>query len=108
LRPKTSVLVNLWCQVLLLIITFFPKDLLELPEVIIGYYVSNVVGGIMVSGEVREKDRVGVAYSGEQAKGIQAFCELLKGFLSITLSGNACITLTSFISLLIFIIFSFK
>jgi hypothetical protein len=56
--------------------TFFPKDLLKFPEVISGYYVSNIVGGIMVSGEVREKDRVGVAYSGEQAKGIQAFCEL--------------------------------
>jgi hypothetical protein len=41
---------------------------LELPEVIIGYYVSNVVGGIMVSGEVREEYRAGVAYSGEQAK----------------------------------------
>jgi phage pi2 protein 07 len=52
------------------------KDLLGFPEVISGYYVSNIVGGIMVSGEVREKDRVGVAYSGEQAKGIQAFCEL--------------------------------
>jgi hypothetical protein len=56
--------------------TFFPKDLLKFPEVISGYYVSNIVGGIMVSGEVREKYRVGVAYSGEQAKGIQAFCEL--------------------------------
>jgi hypothetical protein len=33
----------------------FPEDLLELPEVISGYYVSNVVGGIMVSGEVREE-----------------------------------------------------
>jgi hypothetical protein len=49
--------------------------LLELPEVISGYYVSNVVGGIMVSGEVREEYRAGVAYSGEQAKGIAAFCE---------------------------------
>ena len=54
----------------------FPEDLLELPEVISGYYVSNIVGGIMVSGEVREEYRAGVAYSGEQAKGLQAFCEL--------------------------------
>jgi glutamate formiminotransferase len=30
----------------------------------------------MVSGEVREEYRAGVAYSGEQAKGIAAFCEL--------------------------------
>jgi hypothetical protein len=29
----------------------------------------------MVSGEVREEYRAGVAYSGEQAKGIAAFCE---------------------------------
>jgi hypothetical protein len=28
--------------------TFFPKDLLKFPEVISGYYVSNIVGGIMV------------------------------------------------------------
>jgi hypothetical protein len=26
--------------------------------------------------EVREKDRVGVAHSGKQAKGVVAFCEL--------------------------------
>jgi hypothetical protein len=54
----------------------FPEDLLKLPEVISGYYVSNISGGIMPFSEAGGKYRVGVAYSDKQAKGVAAFCEL--------------------------------
>jgi hypothetical protein len=72
----------------------------------------------MVSGEVREKDRVGVAYSGEQAKGIQAFCELsqilpifnegwesdISTSLFLISSGNASSASTNILKFFVFIL----
>jgi hypothetical protein len=54
----------------------FPKDLLELPDKITGFYLQSGLNKISKVGEASHDNRFGVSYSEEQAKGMVAFCEL--------------------------------
>jgi hypothetical protein len=55
---------------------FYKKRLLELPEKLDGFYLDSDSNKITKADRVANYERFGVAYSEEQAKGIQAFCEL--------------------------------
>ena len=53
-----------------------PKYLLELPDIISGYYLDHNCNEIAITDLRTDEDRFGIANTLEQARGMTAFCEL--------------------------------